>query len=235
MSSASAPALQFTHNPNFLMLDEMTVEELHEAFKSMFGRETLVTDKQWLKRRVIFGLRNQVTSDNHLNHIKCGTTSYKTEDKTLYLSSSDSSRSATSSIKCVLGDETMSLDWHVESKGLAGLNASSQTTSIELSEMEFCSHDGGEKALVTQKRLRKPPKRYIEESLGANSKYCKGKSGAVRPRKCLKEFGTSQLACEDKPFKGSCIQVPFGLPIDEGHMKMNASYWVRNIASCLAK
>ncbi|KAG2673997.1 hypothetical protein I3760_13G115500 [Carya illinoinensis] len=224
MSSASVPALQFTHNQNSPMLDQMTVHELHEAFKSVFGRETLVTDKQWLKRRVLFGLRNQVESDNDLNHIKCGTTSYKTEDKTLCLSSSDSSRSATSSIKCVLGDETMSLDWHVERKGLAGFD-DLQTTSMELSEIELCSHDGGDKALVTQKRLRKPPKRYIEESLEANSKYFKGKSGAVRPRKCLKEFGTSQLACEDKPFKGSCIQVPFGLPIEEGHMKINASYW----------
>ncbi|XP_035541285.1 uncharacterized protein LOC108990329 isoform X4 [Juglans regia] len=223
MSSASVPALQFTHNHNSPMLNQMTVHELHEAFKSVFGRETLVTDKQWLKHRVLFGLRNQVESDSDLNHIKCGTTSYKTEDKTLCLSSSDSSRSAASSIKCVLGDETMSLDWHVGRKGLAGLDL--QTTSMELSEIELCSHDGGDKALVTRKRLRKPPKRYIEESLEANSKYCKGKSGAVRPRKCLKEFGTSQLACEDKPFKGSCIQVPFGLPIEEGHVKINASYW----------
>lgn len=195
----------------------------------MFGYETLVTDKQWLKHCILFGLQNQVDLDNVLKPIKCDTTSYKIEGKTLCSSSSDSSGSSIGSINGLFGDETMSVDWHVERKGFAVLDA--LKTSSEFSEVEFCSLDGGDKALVAQKRLRKPPKRYIEESLEPKSRYFKGKSGPVRSRKhyCPKGSGATQSVCLDKSFQRSCIQVPFGHPIEEEHLKTNASSWVRNI------
>ncbi|XP_062173256.1 uncharacterized protein LOC133878685 isoform X2 [Alnus glutinosa] len=151
--------------------------------------------------------------------------SLQIEEKTLCSSSSDSSGSSIGSINGVLGDGTMSVDWHVERKGFAVLDA--LKTSSEFSEVEFCSLDGGNKALVAQKRLQKPPKRYIEESLELKSRYCKGKSGAVRSCKhfCPKGSGATQLVCVDKSFKRSCIQVPFGRPIEEEHLKTNASSW----------
>lgn len=226
MSSGSVSAVHFTRNQNSPVLDQMTLQELLEAFRSMFGRETSVTDEHWLKHHVLLGLRNQVGSDNSLNLIKCDTTSYKTEEKTVCSCSSDSSVGADDSINCILGDENMLIGWHAERKGLDAL----KTSSSEFSEVELCSLDEGDKAVVAQKRLRKPPKRFIEESLETKSRYFKGKSGALRSRKCPKGFGASQLICPEKSFKGSCIQVPFGLPVEEGHMKTTASYWVRNIA-----
>ena len=243
MSSAIVPALESTHNQNSTVLDQMTVQELHEVFNSMFGRETLVTDKQWLKRRILFGLQNQVELDNGLNVIKCGTTSCTNGGKTVHSPNSYLSGSASGSINGVLGDKTMSVDWHVERKKFAVLDAL-KTSSSEVSQVEFCSLDEGDKELVTQKRLRKPPKRYIEESLADKSRYCKRKSGdsgvpyktstdkflSARSRKRLypKGFGAEPLVCQDKSFEGSCIQVPFGLPVEEGHTKTNTSSWVRN-------
>ncbi|KAM4096173.1 hypothetical protein ACJW30_08G085200 [Castanea mollissima] len=239
MSSASVPALESTRNQNSPVLDEMTVEELHEAFSSMFGRETSVTDKQWLKCHLLFGLHNQVELDNGLNLVKHGTTSYKIGGKTVCSSSCDSSGSATGSIDSVLVDKTMAVGWHVERKKFADLDT--LKTSSEDSKIDSCSLDGGDEALVTQKRQRKPPKRYIEESMEDKSRYCKRKNGdcevfykesrekllSVRSRKRLypKGFGAAPMVCKDKSFKGSCIQVPFGIPVEEGHTETDTSSW----------
>lgn len=167
---------------------------------------------------------NQVGLDNGLNHIKCEATSYEVEGKILFSSGSDPSGSATGSICGVSGDET-SVDWYVEMKRSASVGAFK--TSSELSEVEFCSLDEGEKALVTQKRMRKPPKRYIEESLEPKSRHCNVKSESIQSCKHYSPKGSraTRSVCLDKSFKGSCIQVPFGLPVEERHMKTNTSFW----------
>eukprot|EP00252_Welwitschia_mirabilis_P003938 TRINITY_DN1402_c0_g1_i1.p1 TRINITY_DN1402_c0_g1~~TRINITY_DN1402_c0_g1_i1.p1 ORF type:complete len:716 (-),score=149.08 TRINITY_DN1402_c0_g1_i1:516-2663(-) len=41
-----------------ICLDNLSIRELHEAFRRTFGRETSVKDKQWLKRRISLGLHN---------------------------------------------------------------------------------------------------------------------------------------------------------------------------------
>lgn len=43
---------------NDICLDNLSIRELHEAFRRTFGRETSVKDKQWLKRRISMGLNN---------------------------------------------------------------------------------------------------------------------------------------------------------------------------------
>ncbi|KAJ1253723.1 hypothetical protein BS78_04G294800 [Paspalum vaginatum] len=39
-------------------LDDLTIRELQDAFRATFGRQTTVKDKIWLKRRIIMGLAN---------------------------------------------------------------------------------------------------------------------------------------------------------------------------------
>ncbi|CAN6239261.1 unnamed protein product [Urochloa humidicola] len=39
-------------------LDDLTIRELQEAFRATFGRQTTVKDKIWLKRRITMGLTN---------------------------------------------------------------------------------------------------------------------------------------------------------------------------------
>lgn len=43
---------------NEICLDNLSIRELHEAFRRTFGRETSVKDKQWLKRRISMGLNS---------------------------------------------------------------------------------------------------------------------------------------------------------------------------------
>lgn len=47
-------------------LDNLSIRELHEAFRTTFGRQTSVKDKQWLKRRISMGLKSfhEVANDN---------------------------------------------------------------------------------------------------------------------------------------------------------------------------
>lgn len=62
---------------NGICLDNLSIRELHEAFRRTFGRETSVKDKQWLKRRISMGLNNphdvannNVVSENKLSSHK---------------------------------------------------------------------------------------------------------------------------------------------------------------------
>ncbi|XP_016456927.1 uncharacterized protein LOC107780842 [Nicotiana tabacum] len=46
-------------NRNCLQFDDMSSDKLLEVFRKMFGHQTSVTDKQWLKHHITFGLQNQ--------------------------------------------------------------------------------------------------------------------------------------------------------------------------------
>ncbi|KAH9320971.1 hypothetical protein KI387_015610, partial [Taxus chinensis] len=48
-----------------LCLDNLSIRELHEAFRRTFGRETSVKDKQWLKRRISLGLSSTHNGANN--------------------------------------------------------------------------------------------------------------------------------------------------------------------------
>ncbi|KAK4741881.1 hypothetical protein SAY87_025469 [Trapa incisa] len=87
------------------------------------------------------------------------------------------------------------------------------------------------------KRLHKPPRRYIEESVEPKSRsisgkkcrtYCRAskvKPSSVKfpkePMKQLPNVGNGTLLSmhEEEPFARACIQVPFGLPVEEEQAK----------------
>lgn len=52
LSTAAVPLPESNYGQSTFLLDNMSIRELHEAFRSTFGRETSVKDKQWLKRRI---------------------------------------------------------------------------------------------------------------------------------------------------------------------------------------
>ncbi|XAR59995.1 hypothetical protein NMG60_11033210 [Bertholletia excelsa] len=113
-------------------------------------------------------------------------------------------------------------DNHVSAKALsseAGKSVSGFSGSVE-----------NENALVTRKRSRKPTRRYIEESLEEDSRHQKrryGTSSMCSKGKILHDGSYKQLhhkrleakpfVFKKTPFKGTCIQVPFGEPVQGGH------------------
>lgn len=225
--------VKYTYNQNSSLHDNMTIHGLHEDFKNIFGGGTSIKDKQWLKLHISFGLQNLVELDNGLNLLKQGVTFNENEAKSNFSSRNEFCSSAFISFSSVVNDKTVSGRQQVK-------NDSLQTLSSDDNRVGFCILDSGEKdLLVTQKRLRKPTRRYIEEPSEQKGKYHSRKCGISYKRSRDKfphvgsheqhrqaGFGASSLDCQQGFFEGACIQVPFGLPVQEGCSKRNTSILV---------
>ncbi|XP_057474652.1 uncharacterized protein LOC130762810 isoform X2 [Actinidia eriantha] len=210
------PVLQASFQDSSL-LDKMTIDELHEAFRNMFGCETAVTDQQWLKSHLSFGLQNLlVPSDEN-------------EGKMISPVSDQCSRRVFSPSMCVFNFKKKPRVQHVRRErhdnhaSLKALSSDDRKALFGFSELIE-----QENALITSKRSRKPPRRYIEESLEQNSRHRKkrhGISNTCSRDKILhngsykqhnskgREAKTKTFVCQKVPFKGACIQVPFGQPV----------------------
>ncbi|KAA8544089.1 hypothetical protein F0562_021734 [Nyssa sinensis] len=233
LSAARIPVLEVACDQNSSLLDKMTVDELHEAFRNMYGRETVVMDKQWLKRHISFGLQNHAELDNCSSLLECHVTSNGTESKMILSTTDECSARASSPFTSVFTFKTKPRVQHVKRERDASID-SLKTLSSEVSKVVFgfpCSEEG-EGAIVSKKRLRKPTRRYIEESLEQNSSHRRKKCGVSdiflddrilhigsQKQHCQKGFGATTMVCQDELFKGTCIQVPFGLPVQKGRSK----------------
>ncbi|GFZ12812.1 hypothetical protein Acr_23g0011970 [Actinidia rufa] len=209
------PVLQASFQDSSL-LDKMTIDELHEAFRNMFGCETAVTDQQWLKSHLSFGLQNLlVPSDEN-------------EGKMISPVSDQCSRRVFSPSTGVFNFKKkprrvqhVRRERHENHASLKALSSDDRRALFGFSELIE-----QENALITSKRSRKPPRRYIEESLEQNSRHRKrrhGISNTCSRDKILHNGSYKQhnskgreaktFVCQKVPFKGACIQVPFGQPV----------------------
>lgn len=204
------------------VFDLMSVKELQDIFKSMFGRETIVVDKQWLNRRIMFGMHNELNKD--LNFMVCDVSSRDMDGK---IGSTESS-----SPEMLNKSDSRTPDDECK----PSLMLSSTETPVICNSFQGKADESG--ACVTGKRAHRPPKRFIEESLelkssskskrrrctvsshNSNNKTstAKVKLAGVKSEKqlCIKEeTEESPSFCPEEPFDGACIQVPFGLPVEE--------------------
>ncbi|KAF5937703.1 hypothetical protein HYC85_025209 [Camellia sinensis] len=215
LATTSIPVLQGTCQDSSL-LDKMTIDELHEAFRNMFGRETTVTDEQWLKRHLSFGLQNLLGPSN------------ENEGKMISSTSDLCSRRVSSPFTAVFNFKRKPRVQHVKRERHDN-HVSLKAISSEVRKAVLSFSELGEKQSVldTRKRVRKPTRRYIEESLEHNSRHQKriraqGISFCTMDlTSCIvtKEFESKPFVSQKEPFKGACIQVPFGQPVHKGHLK----------------
>lgn len=237
--STAAAATESTSCQNSVSLDHMTVPELQDAFHSIFGRETVVIDKQWLKHRILFGLHNNIELDRPLNFTCCGSISHEKEEKSTVASGTESSENAPSSPKWMLDG-----GFQMEEK-IKGSSSDSQTNySSGASESDVTFHGKEENevgVLVTGKRVHKPPRRYIEESsefksrnhprrssVSVKSPKSKVVDAKIHKQREEEVNETARSGQQIGSFDGACIQVPFGLPVEEGQAKGNTLCLVRN-------
>ncbi|KAK3408730.1 uncharacterized protein LOC104421640 isoform X1 [Eucalyptus grandis] len=229
---STAAATESTSCQNSVSLDHMTVRELQDAFHSMFGRETAVIDKQWLKRRILFGLHNNNELDRPLNLTCCGSISQEKEDKSTVASGTESSENAFNSPKWML-DGGFKMDEKM--KGSSSDSQTNYSSGASESDVSFHGKDENEVGgLVTGKRVHKPPRRYIEESSEFKSRsHPRRSSVSVKSPKNKVVDAKIHKQCEEEvnetagsgnqigSFDGACIQVPFGLPVEEEQAKGN--------------
>ncbi|KAL5728636.1 hypothetical protein ACHQM5_001700 [Ranunculus cassubicifolius] len=134
-----------------ICLDNLTVRELQETFRATFGRETTVKDKSWLQRRIAMGLTNScdvstttfIIRDNVLVGKKVK--DVKQLSEMAYHICKDSPTSPTVQ---VVGQQAVSC------KRLRKVQPEDDCKSEDVLCLEQSA----------AKRVRKPTKRYIEES-----------------------------------------------------------------------
>lgn len=212
----------------------MTVQELQETFRIIFGRETVVANKFWLIWQLLLSLENSSELREYLNLVRCRIASNENVEK-----------NAPSST-C-----TEDVESFVKEKPKEIVSNSLTSFSSVFTETRTSSHEKGhgEGLLVKGKRPHKPPRRLIEESLepkfrASSGKRCgtNRKSSEIKPlhvkspEQALKQLshkGNEAMLSvhEEESFSGACIQVPFGLPVEEEPVKETLSSLALSIVS----
>ncbi|KAK1375909.1 Telomere repeat-binding protein 6 [Heracleum sosnowskyi] len=214
-----------------ICLNNLSVRELHEIFRALFGRVTTNKDKQWLKRRISMGLTNSCD---------VSTTTFVIEDhKVVKKGKEENSRIA--EVKHSKNPFKGAMD-----KICKG---SSSVAKKEVENQLNCSgkrtrnanvvYDHDRKDVLTEsradKRVRKPTKRYIEEVSVEESRETSGKvtskvteSGhcqsspqpSVQPIQNIRSDGRPFVMRQDS-LGGSGIQIPYVSRVRRGRPREN--------------
>nr|GMD14253.1 uncharacterized protein LOC109173627 isoform X1 [Ipomoea batatas] len=78
------PRLEATYSQNNLRVDEMSSDKLRKVFQKLFGRQTIITDEQWLRHHISLGLQK---SDKWKNNLTLEEFSIPNENKGVEVSS----------------------------------------------------------------------------------------------------------------------------------------------------
>ncbi|XP_026663255.2 uncharacterized protein LOC103714543 isoform X2 [Phoenix dactylifera] len=217
--------------PSFL--DNMSTDELHDAFRSMFGRDTCVMDKQWLKHRVLFGLQNHTEVGYASSLLECGLSSVENDDDMIWIPKNVPEEicipltNIFGSSALVVGTGAGKERHSCEDVAVANISKVGKAGFEPLNLEERPS------ALTATKRLRKPTRRYIEETSEMISRGCNERAKApidsapiVSSRDKLSHVKTDNrggqvVYQEYSPRSG--IQVPNSLQFRRGRPKKNSS------------
>nr|AGT15966.1 MYB-related protein [Saccharum hybrid cultivar R570]AGT16635.1 MYB-related protein [Saccharum hybrid cultivar R570] len=162
-------------------LDDLTIRELQEAFRATFGRQTTVKDKIWLKRRITMGLTNSCDVPSS----GCVVKDYKIVGKDAKKDISDMDERDKTGLRATSlviypgneGDSPSSSYYQSEDQQ----DSSKRVKRVQIHNDEPQGNLLGEQC--TNKRTRKPTKRYIEElsDIETHDSTVKISSPAKRP------------------------------------------------------
>lgn len=214
-----------------IRLNNLSVRELHEIFRAIFGRVTTNKDKQWLKRRISMGLTNSCD---------VSTTTFLIEDHKVVkkgkeeISRSPKVKHSKDPIKGAMGKickgsssvAKKEVESHLSCSGKRNRNANAV-------------YDHDKEDVLTEsradKRVRKPTKRYIEEVSEEESRETSGKvtskvtgSGqcqssprpGVQPIQNIRSDGRPFVMRQDS-LGGSGIQIPYVSRVRRGRPREN--------------
>lgn len=172
-------------------LDNLSIRELHEAFRTTFGRQTSVKDKQWLKRRISMGLGgfHETTNNNVTLEGKAIAANTEGSYDIVRLGSNSPAEQFLHRPRILQAVENKTSEalvlYHAEPKFLdhkkrsrRGLhesyvtptdNVAGHLVSIERKDQMYSTRDR------EGKRQRKPTKRYIEELAAPDTRDMTGK------------------------------------------------------------
>ncbi|XP_020526470.1 uncharacterized protein LOC18422773 isoform X2 [Amborella trichopoda] len=231
------PLPEAKYDQSSICLENLTIRELHEAFRTTFGRETSVKDKRWLKRHISLGLHNFLVSENASSFLDGKVSSNESDEVKPYAFDNDSSEEICDSFAKVACKRD-SADGSGVSRKRQGRKDSVTTHLQGVAKEGFgVSHvEETERALVGRKRLRKPTRRYIEESSEMKSRFRSGRTVTSlkdtrddflrirsREKRYWKGFEGMTVVSRQDSLGGSGIQVPFVLRVRRGRPRKNCT------------
>ncbi|KAK9124217.1 hypothetical protein Sjap_013819 [Stephania japonica] len=233
-STATVVVPESACDQNEFALQKMTIRELQEAFRSTFGRNTSVKDKQWLKRHITCGLQDLTEFDNVSCLSESGNYSNEGEGN-MFCRSGDGFPLRIHRPSMSMPD-IKTRPVYLEMEEMLPDRKVSVTSVLEVGSgapgnLNMENRLGGGSLL--QKRQRKPTRRYIEESSFLKPRSCGGRLElsitSSRDKRMLakshkrKAFGSTPLLYQQDSFDGSGIQAPFGLHVCKRRPKEETS------------
>ncbi|XP_019705208.1 uncharacterized protein [Elaeis guineensis] len=214
-------------------LDNMSADELHDAFRSMFGRDTCVTDKQWLKHRILFGLQNHTEVGSASSLLECGLSSIENDDNMIWIPK-NVPEGICIPLTNIFGSSTLVVGTGAGKEGHSCEDVPvANISKVGKAGFEPLNLEERPSALTASKRLRKPTRRYIEETSEMISRGCNERAKGpidggpiVSSRDKLNHVKTDNrggqvVYQEYSPRSG--IQVPNDLQFRRGRPKKNST------------
>jgi len=152
--STAASKPDFSRVPGEISLANLSIKELQETFRATFGRETTSKDKRWLKRRIKMGL---------INSCVVPTTTLTINDSKLIGGDQDAIDAFS---KGTVDEETAteSIDTPASPDGIKGHSNDFGHSPVETFVDHYSGNEDFEGEDGSAKRVRKPTRRYIEET-----------------------------------------------------------------------
>ncbi|XP_017236407.1 uncharacterized protein LOC108209800 isoform X2 [Daucus carota subsp. sativus] len=214
-----------------ICLNNLSVRELHEIFRALFGRVTTNKDKQWLKRRISMGLTNSCDVSSTTFVIENNKVVKKGKEEN---SNIDDVNNTKDPIKGA-SDKIWKRSSYVAKKEVEShLNGSGKRM-----RNANVVYDHDKEDVLTEsradKRVRKPTKRYIEEVSEGETRETSGKvtskvkgSGhcqssprpIVNPIENIRSDGKPYVMRQDS-LGGSGIQIPYVSRVRRGRPREN--------------
>ncbi|XP_076930151.1 uncharacterized protein LOC143594818 [Bidens hawaiensis] len=218
-----------------ICLDNLSVRELHATFKATFGRETSVKDKQWLKRRISMGLSNSCdvstttfVIENNKVKKKDNVEVYKSEDKNRNKDFVGALEGINASDDNDNNNNNRPVN-HIQTVQTEGkFSGGSKTVQSVTPKHHITFDDDNQK----NKRVRKPTRRYIEETSESDTRESSGrlvssvKSSGSGPRTRIRPVHNIQpvrkhFVTRQDSLGGSGVEIPYVSRIRRGRPREN--------------
>ncbi|KAL1829301.1 hypothetical protein ACET3Z_007713 [Daucus carota] len=211
-----------------ICLNNLSVRELHEIFRALFGRVTTNKDKQWLKRRISMGLTNSCDVSSTTFVIENNKVVKKGKEENSNIDDVNNTKDPIKGARDKIWKRSSyvakkEVDSHLNGSGKRMRNAN-------------VVYDHDKEDVLTEsradKRVRKPTKRYIEEvsegetsgkvtSKVKGSGHCQSSPRPiVNPIENIRSDGKPYVMRQDS-LGGSGIQIPYVSRVRRGRPREN--------------
>ncbi|CAN4119291.1 unnamed protein product [Withania somnifera] len=201
--------------------DDMSTDKLLKVFREMFGHQTSVADKQWLKPHMIFGLENQEMSDKNFSFLTCSLDTSENQGANIPPASYENLLTASTAFASIFTFRRKPRVQHVKRREHIQWN-SFKCLSSAVGEIQLDSPDKWDSKESAAENVKCDGVKF-----GISEQYLKGKpSRGGFGRRYYHRGATvsSQGLVGKRNFQIGLDQIPHGLPVEdqltrrEGHL-----------------